>query len=309
MNDLMSSLATTPDPTPLSPKTESFTPPQANSILFGGDLGARLKAGKREGGGIDFDALLSSLTVKDGSEEKAATCPVVPDPNADPNSLDPELMGPVKTTERCRNGARCTYAGYFGGCKFDHGPLCRNGANCTFDGFFGGCKFYHGPNGRLIDRQKQAFVDPSIEEMGEEQRGMLRIVEEKIRLVEEKFRKVERERAELERLRDMILSMKEGDVPTVGAEAGSFGAEAGSFGAEAFARQQIYAQVGEGAGGQAASTTSSTAAAGGMVNPYSTKPGGSQGDYTQAVYTPQTGYQPAASSTSADYSASAYPPF
>lgn len=67
-------------------------------------------------------------------------CIVVPDPNADPSTLDPELMGPIKTTERCRNGARCTYAGYFGGCKFDHGPLCRNGANCTFDGFFGGCK-------------------------------------------------------------------------------------------------------------------------------------------------------------------------
>ncbi|GMH75284.1 hypothetical protein TL16_g06708 [Triparma laevis f. inornata] len=288
MNDLMSSLATTPDPTPMSPKTESFTQPQGqgngNSILFGGDLGARLKAGKKEGG-IDFDALLSSLTVKDG-EEKADKCIVVPDPNADPSTLDPELMGPIKTTERCRNGARCTYAGYFGGCKFDHGPLCRNGANCTFDGFFGGCKFYHGPNGRIIDRQKQAFVDPSIEDMGEEQRGMLRIVEEKIRLVEEKFRKVERERAELERLRDMILSMKDGDVPT-----------------------QIYAQVGEGGAGAQPTGSGATAAAGGMVNPYSTKPGGSQGDYTQAVYTPQTGYQPAAGSTSSDYSSSAYPPF
>lgn len=112
---------------------------------------------------------------------------------------------------------------------------------------------------------------------------MLRIVEEKIRLVEEKFRKVERERAELERLRDMILSMKDGDVPTVEGGGGAFGGaeSAANFGAEAFARQQIYAQVGEGGAGAQPTGSGATAAAGGMVNPYSTKPGGSQGDYTQ----------------------------
>ena len=229
MNDLMSSLATSRgSPNPLSLKTEmqtSSASSQSRSLLNTKAKHDQINMSNMERGGIDFDALFRS-------SPQAVTCPVVPDPVTDPNSLDLELVGPVKSSERCRNGPKCTYAGYFNGCKYDHGPLCRNGANCTFDGFFGGCKFYHGPYGRHIDRQKQAFAYPGIEEMGEEQRGMLRIVEEKLRLVEEKFRKVEREKANLEMLRDMILSTKEGDVvPTVETGGGSFWAKAGYFAA------------------------------------------------------------------------------
>ncbi|GMH81700.1 hypothetical protein TrVE_jg3092 [Triparma verrucosa] len=243
MNDLMSSLATTPgSPNPLSPKTETQTSSassQSRTLLNTKAKHEQINMSNMERGSIEFDALFRSPpqavtcpVVPDpyADPNSLVTCPVVPDPVTDPNSLDLELVGPVKSSERCRNGPKCTYAGYFNGCKYDHGPLCRNGANCTFDGFFGGCKFYHGPYGRHIDRQKQAFAYPGIEEMGEEQRGMLRIVEEKLRLVEEKFRKVEREKANLEMLRDTILSTKEGDVvPPVETGGESFWTEAGYF--------------------------------------------------------------------------------